>query len=155
MICDSYRGITLLIVILKIFEYAVLERILLVLSDANHPLLTQTAYQKRISCQVALFASQKVLIAMMRDGRHPVLSLYDLKKAYDSIEHPVLLKALFEVGVNGKAWRIVKAFYGNLQAIVNVNFTSSAVFPILRGVQQGLVLSPTFSLSLWINCSTI
>ena len=75
MICDSYRGITLLLVILKIFEYAVLECILLVLSDANHPLLTQTAYQKRISCQVALFASQKVLIAMMRDGRHPVLSL--------------------------------------------------------------------------------
>ena len=39
-----------------------------------------------------------------------MLSLYDLKKAYDSIEHPVLLKALFEAGVNGKAWRIVKAF---------------------------------------------
>ena len=32
------------------------------------------------------------------------------------------------------------------QAIVDVNFTSSAVFPILRCVQQGSVLSPTFSL---------
>ena len=146
MICDSYRGITLLPVILKVFEYAVLKHILPVLSNAHHPLLTQTAYQKRISCQDAIFASQEVLISMMRDGGHPVLSLYDLEKAYDSIEHAVLLKALFEAGVSGKAWRIVKAFYGNLQAIVNVNFTSTAVFPILRGVQQGSVLSPTFFL---------
>ena len=90
MICDGYRGITLLPVILKIFEYTVLEHILPVLSDANHPLLTQTAYQKRIFCQDAIFASQEVLIAMMRDGGHSMLSLYDLEKAYDSIEHSVL-----------------------------------------------------------------
>ena len=50
-----------------------------------------------------------------------MLLLYDLEKAYDSIEHPVLLKALFEAGLDGKARRIVKAFYGNLQATVNVN----------------------------------
>ena len=74
MICDSYRGFTLLPVILKIFEYAVLERILSVLSDANHPLLTQTAYQKRISCQDSIFASQEVLIAMIRDGGHPCMT---------------------------------------------------------------------------------
>ena len=40
----------------------------------------------------------------------------------------------------------MKAFYGNLQAIVNVNFTSFAVLSILGSVQQGSVLSPTFFL---------
>ena len=118
-----------------------LQCILPVLTDAKHPLRTQTAYQKRISCQDAIFASQEALIAMIRDGGHdPVLSLYDLEKAYDSIEHPVRLKALLEASVNEKAWRIVKAFYENLQATVNVNSTFSAVFPMLRCVQQGSVL---------------
>ena len=70
-------------VILKILEYAVLpERILPVLSDARHLLLTQTAYQKCISCQDAVFASQKALVAIMRDGGHPMLSRFDLEKAH-------------------------------------------------------------------------
>ena len=70
-------------------------------------------HETTIVTLVARMRAEGLIIAMMRDGGHPVLSLYDLEKAYDSIEHPILLKALFEAGVNGKAWRIVKA-YGNL-----------------------------------------
>ena len=31
---------------------------------------------------------------------------YDLQKAFDSAEYPVLLEKLFENGVNGNTWRL-------------------------------------------------
>ena len=32
--------------------------------------------------------------------------MYDLQKAYDSMEYPVLLQRLFDIGISGKLWRI-------------------------------------------------
>ncbi len=103
--CHSYRGITMMPVIMKTFEYALLERVLPVLQEYGHPALAQTAYQKHVSCQDAIFATHEAIRKSIQDGS-AFLSLYDLEKAYDSIEHPVLLHALYNAGVNGKSWRL-------------------------------------------------
>ena len=34
--------------------------------------------------------------------------LYDLQKAFDSVEYPVLLEKLYDAGVNGKMWRLLR-----------------------------------------------
>ena len=39
------------------------------------------------------------------------MCLYDLQKAFDSVEYTALLERLFEVGVNGKMWRLLKNWY--------------------------------------------
>ena len=39
------------------------------------------------------------------------MCLYDLQKAFDSVEYPVLLEKLYDVGVNGKMWRLLKSWY--------------------------------------------
>ena len=57
--CHSYRGITLTSVLMKVFEYAILNRLQPVLQENGHPSLTQTAYQKHISCQDAIFAHKR------------------------------------------------------------------------------------------------
>ena len=136
LLCNSYRGITMMPVMMKVFEYAALERFLPILHDARHPLLNQTAYQRNISCQDAIFSSQEAILAAIRDGGQPLLALYDLEKAY-SVEHPVLLKSLFDSGINGKSWIIIKACYERLQAVVSCGPSQSAPFSISRGVQQG------------------
>ena len=133
-------------VIMKVFEYAVLERILPTLKNAGHPLLNQTAYQKYISCQDAIFSTQEIILRILHEGGHPILSLYDLEKVHDSIEHPILLKCLFEAGLNGKSWRVIKACYDNIQVVVSSNSKYSTPVSFLRGVQQGSVLSPIFFL---------
>ena len=55
--CESYRGISTTPAVMKLFEYALLERILLVLQENGHPHIAQTAYRKKVSCQDAIFAS--------------------------------------------------------------------------------------------------
>ena len=131
---------------MKLFEYTLLERILPVLQENGHPALTQTAYRKDVSCQDAIFSTQEAIKSILRNGNTAFLSLYDLEKALDSIEHPVLLHSLFHAGINGRSWRLFRAWYSNLSALVRFKSVTSPSIPVHRGVQQGSVLSPTFFL---------
>ena len=72
----SYRGITLLSVISKLYEIILLRRLSPLLEDAGVPDFAQTAYQKGLSCADAIFATQEALLAHVRDGGKPFLCLY-------------------------------------------------------------------------------
>ncbi len=61
----------------------------------------------------------------------------DLQKAF---EYPVLFKRLFEVGINGKTWRVLKSWYEDAMGYVRLDGASSECFEIGRGVKQGSVL---------------
>ena len=47
----------------------------------------------------------------LQEGSRVYMCLYDLQKAFDSIEFPVLLKRLFDAGVDTKTWRIMRSWY--------------------------------------------
>ena len=111
------------------------------------PDFAQTAYQKGISCADAIFATQEALLTHVRDGGKPFLCLYDIEKAFDSVELPIMLKQLFSIGINGKLWRLLKHWYSTSSAKVKVNGHISSSFDICRGVRQGSVLSPTLFLA--------
>ena len=74
------------------------------------------------------------------------MCFYDLQKAFDSIQYPVLLKRLYESGVNGKAWRILRSWYTSSKSMVRVNGVLSSPFTLEHGVLQGSVLSPVLFL---------
>ena len=111
------------------------------------PDFAQTAYQKGISCADAIFATQEALLMHVRDSGKPFLCLYDIEKAFDSVELPILLKQLYSVGIKGKLWRLLKHWYSTSSAKVKVNRHISSCFNISRGVKQGSVLSPTLFLT--------
>ena len=144
---ESYRGITLSSVISKLFEIILLHRLSPTLEEVGVPDFAQTAYQKGISCANAIFAAQKVLLMHVCDGGKPFLCLYDIEKAFDSVELPILLKQLYSVGIKGKLWRLLKHWYSTSSARVKVNGHTSSCFNISRGVKQGSVLSPTLFLA--------
>ena len=74
------------------------------------------------------------------------MCLYDLQKAFDSVEYPVLLKRLFDAGINGKMWRLLKSWYDGGSCQVKLNSTLSSCYSIKRGVKQGSFLSPSLFL---------
>ncbi len=71
------------------------------------------------------------------------MCFYDLQ---DSIQYPVLLKHLYESGVNGKAWRILRSWYTSPKSMVRVNGVLSSPFTLECKVLQGSVLSPVLFL---------
>ena len=80
--CHSFRGITRTSVILKSFEYLLLERIRPILQANGHPLLIQTAYQKHNSCQDAIFSTQESILKIVREGGDAFLSLFHLNTLF-------------------------------------------------------------------------
>ena len=138
----SYRGITVTPVIAKLFEYILLERFKPVLQDSGQPCLYQTAYQEGLSCEEAIFTTQEAIRTLLQEDGHAFLTLFDIEKAFDSVEHPVLLKCLFDAGLNGKGWRLMKSWYEGSSLCVKISGHLSSPVGIERGVRQGSVLSP-------------
>ena len=128
------------------FEFVLLDRILPIISGSGIPQLTQTAYQKGVSCSEAIFTCQEIISKLTREGDHVYSCFYDLASAFDTVEYPVLLSHLKSAGVTGKAWRLIKQWYQNLKSSVRVNGVVSSPFSIHRGVRQGSVLSPVLFL---------
>ena len=57
------------------------------------------------------------------------------------------LKQLFEIGINGKLWRLLKSWYTDSPSRVRLNNRLSDAFLIGRGVKQGSVLFPSLFLT--------
>ena len=86
---------------------SLLDRLQLVFLEAGLSHVNQSAYWKRVSCADAIFATQEVIARCLQGGDNVFMCLYDLQKVFDSLEYAVLLNKLFEVGVNGKMWRLL------------------------------------------------
>ncbi len=106
----------------------------------------QSAYRRAVSCSDAIFATQEVVARYFRGGSQVYMCLYDLQKAFDSVEYTVLLEKLFDAGVNGKTWRLLKSWYIGGSSQVKLDGMLSHSFPVERGVKQGSVLSPALFL---------
>ena len=140
---SSYRGITISSSLSKLLDVVILNRMRPFLDELNIP---QTAYQKGLSCSDATFVTQETLFHHLREGGHPYLCLFDLEKAFDSIEHSILFERLFSVGVNGKCWRLIWNMYTSECSRVRTRAGCSDQFPISRGVKQGSALSPLIAI---------
>lgn len=78
----------------------------------------------------------------MQDGSKVYMCLYDLQKAFDSVEYPVLLEKVFAAGIKGKLWCLLRNCYVGGLCCTKLDGKKSAWFPVERGVKQGSVLSP-------------
>lgn len=63
-----------------------LERMQDILVEAGVPHVNQTAYRKKVSCADAMFTTQETIGRYMREGGHVYMCLYDLQKAFDSVD---------------------------------------------------------------------
>ena len=121
----------------------ILKHLTPVLEEVGIPDFTQTAYQQGLSCIDAIFVTQEALLMHVRDGGKPLLGLYDIEKAFNSIEIPILLEQIYSIGVNGKLWRLLNHWYSTTTVRVRIESCISNDFPLSRGVKQGSILSPT------------
>ena len=111
-------------------EIILLQHLTPTLEEFGCPDFAQTAYQKGLSCIDAIYATQETLLTHARENGKPFLCFYDVEKAFDSVELPVLLKEIYAVGINGKLWRLVKSWYSTSSGCVRTNHHISDKFTI-------------------------
>ena len=66
----------------------------------------------------------------------------DLKKAFDTIDHEIILKKLTKYGVDQDALKWFKSYLTNRMQRCNVNNHLSSASPLNCGVPQGSIIGP-------------
>ena len=65
-----------------------------------------------------------------------------LIQAFDKVQHPLMIKTLSKVGIEGALLNIIKAIYERPTANIILNGQKLRAFPLISGTRQGCPLSP-------------
>jgi hypothetical protein len=159
---SSYRPISMTSILIRTFEHLIHRRLVTELDARDYLSPTQFGYRKARSTADAIHYLLSGLQGRMgqkgrkapqgRKGQKQQCAVLflDISKAFDRVDHPILLQRLHDAGIRGKAWLWIKAFLtGRLMRCVDASHHSDwQVAPY--GVPQGCVLSPLLFL-IFIN----
>ena len=142
-IVDNYRGITLLSVVGKLYT-VILNTRLSQWCERNQILVDEQAgFRQARSTSDQLFILREAVLDRSRRKKDTYCCFLDIKKAYDTVFREGLWRRLWEVGVKGKMWRVLKNIYNKVESSVVVNGKRGEWFELHTGVRQGCILSPT------------
>ena len=80
-------------------------------------------------------------INKLKNKNHMIISI-DAEKAFDKIQHPLIIKTLQKAGIEGTYLNIIKAIYDKPTANIILNGETLKAFPLKLGTRQGCPLSP-------------
>ena len=83
-------------------------------------------------------------------GTTPINVYLDLPKAFDTLDHNILLHKLKYYGIEGTALRLFESYLKKRQQYVDLDGTTSNNNRILTGVPQGSIVGPLFFI-IYIN----
>ena len=66
----------------------------------------------------------------------------DAVKAFEKIQHPLMIKVLERSGIQGPYLNIIKAIYSKPVANIKVNGEKLEAFPLKSGTRKGYPISP-------------
>jgi len=143
----NYRPISLLPVFSKILEKFIANQLANFLETSNslHP--NQYAYRPKISTQDALLNINETIYEQIDKGNLTLLLLLDLSKAFDSVDHELLLKKLQNLSIDPQ-W--FSSYLSNRNHAVCLQNTTSPFLPNKFGVPQGSILGPIL-FSIFVN----
>ena len=146
----NYRPISLLPFISKIIEKVIHDQTQ-EFSDTNKILFKfQSGFRKGYSTDSCLSYLYNKIAAGFESGLHTGMILIDLQKAFDKINHEILIKKMECLGFSKGVTLWFKSYLSNRKFKVNLNQIFSEPGNLLCGVPQGSILGPLLFL-LYIN----
>ena len=78
----------------------------------------------------------------MNDNKLTAVVLLDMSKAFDTVDHHILISKLKDVGVSTEALKWFTSYLTNRSQRVRINSTLSDALDVFTGVPQGSILGP-------------
>ena len=138
---ENYRPVSLLPVVSKLFERLMQKQMIAYIEKFLSPYLC--GYRKGFNSQYALIAMiEKWKKCLDGDGGFAGAIMMDLSKAFDTINHELLIAKLEAYGFEENALNTVHSYLSDRWQRTKVNTSFSSWRELLCGVPQGSVLGP-------------
>jgi hypothetical protein len=147
---SNYRPISVLSVFSKIFEQVIKYRFTKYLTQNNLLASQQYGFRKGSNTKCAAFDFISNIQKYLDDGEYATGIFIDLKKAFDTVDHNILLSKLEYLGVVGTPLKLFCSYLTNRNCLVQIGENFSEFGKISCGVPQGSILGPLLFL-VYIN----
>ena len=146
----NYRPVSTLPIFGKIFEKIIYSRIYKYAISQNILNENQFGFRQSHSTCHAVNYSVSLIQEALQKNRHIIGIFIDLSKAFDTIDHSILLKKLDRYGIRGVTNSLISSYLSGRLQYTDVLGEKSDALATQYGVPQGSVLGPLLFL-LYIN----
>ena len=148
--CSDLRPISILPVPGKIMEQIVHDQMKTFLEDSKYLIYQQFGFRKNKSTTKALARLLDSLLEAVDKGNLTIAVFLDFKKAFDTINHKLLLNKLVRAGLGPKTKALISNYLTNRKQKTKIKNLESSYQTIKTGVPQGSTLGPLLFL-IFIN----
>ena len=141
-ITSNYRPIASLPFFSKIFERCMTNRLLSFFNKNSLFSQSQFGFLKNKSTEDAVIDLTEAIYDSLNSKKHHVSLMIDLKKAFDTVNHNILLKKLQLYGIRGIGLDWIRDYLTNRRSYVALGKDSSGTKVTNIGIPQGSVIGP-------------
>ena len=146
----NYRPISVLPCFSKMLERIMYNRLYKYLTENNLLYCKQFGFQKGHSPEHAILQLVEQINQSFEKNEFTLGVFVDLSKAFDTVDHQILLKKLEYYGIAGNNLRWFENYLKDRQQFVSFEHNSTKKVTETCGVPQGSILGPVF-LILYVN----
>ena len=141
---ENYRPISLLPLPGKLLEKLIHAQLSEHLETTEFLSENQHGFRKQHSTVHSVAQVTSYINTKMDRGQPTLAAFIDFRKAFDCVQHPVLLGKLASTGIDRKAVKWFESYLTGRKQKVLANNTCSTFQSVTQGVPQGSVLGPLF-----------
>ena len=124
----NYRGITLLSVVGKVFCKVLNNRLVHCLDKEGVLHEGQAGFRVNRSCMDNVYTLNEIVQGRLKEDKETYAFFLDVQKAYDTVWQDGLWLKLWDMGVKGRMWHVIKKMYEASRSAVFLEGEKSAVF---------------------------
>lgn len=141
---ENYRPISVLSSVSKVFERVLHDQLYKYFNEQKLFYEGQYGFRCQHSTELAALEILDRIVCAMDSNEIPINIYLDLSKAFDTLDHQILLNKFKYYGVQNMSLNLLNSYLCNRQQYVVFNDVYSDFKPISTGVPQGSILGPLF-----------